>query len=147
MITLDSNHPPLGIWFVGLDDTTDFMGCLNPKLTVNGEPSPGHYVFDFRFRYHKDDLVFDSEDEKHWYHVENREPISPDEVIHKIREMVLRIAEMQPRDEATPPEVDELLWRDYNDWDAFIKAFEDKPYAYAKMVSQEEASKYTGAKP
>jgi hypothetical protein len=142
VIELHADHPPLGLWFIALNDKTDFMGCLQSV-----KDNPGNFRFDFRFRIHKDDQVFDSEDEKHWYHMQTKEPTTADEIIHSTREVILRLAEIQSHDGPKAPEVDELLWRDYNDWDQFIKAFQDKPYAYAKMVSQEEASKYTGAKP
>ncbi len=147
MITIDSKYPPLGLWFMALDEKTDFMGCLAPLMGEDKTPVPGCYAFDFRFRYHKDDLVFDSEDEKHWYHVETKEPSTPDDAIHKIRDLVLKLADMAPRDGDQPPDVDELLYRDYGNFDAFLRAFQDKPYAYAKMASKEEAEKYTGAKP
>ena len=134
MIELHSDNPPLGMWFIALDEKTDFMGCLQPV-----KENPGSFRFDFRFRIHRDDKVFDSEDEKHWYHMQTKEPTTPDEIIHKTRGIILRLAEMQPRDGASPPEMDELLYRDYNNWDAYMEAFQSKPYAYAKMGTKEYA--------
>jgi hypothetical protein len=139
MITIDSQYPPLGLWFIALDDKTDFMGCLAPLMRTDKTPEPGSYTFDFRFRYHKDDLVFDSEDVKSWYHVETRES-TPDNAIAKIREVVLRLAEMQSHDGPRPPDVDELLYRNYPDFQAFLNAFQNKPYAYAKLASKEYAA-------
>ncbi len=141
MITLDSKNPPLGMWFIALEEKLDFMGCLQPKLDVNQNPVAGHYIFDFRFRYHKDDLVFNSQDEKHWYHVETKESLgTPDEAIHKIRDLIVKLADMKPRDGAKPPDVDELLYHNYPDFHAFMEAFEARPYVYAKMASKEYAA-------
>jgi hypothetical protein len=143
MIELHSDNPPLGLWFIGLDDKIDFMGCLQPV-----KDKPGSFHFDFRFRYHKDDQVFDSQDEKHWYHVETKETSTPDEAIHKIRGLVFKLAEMQSHDGPNPPQVDELLYRDYPNFDAFMEAFSNKPYAYSKIATKEYAEELMkGAKP
>jgi hypothetical protein len=134
VIKLDSNNPPLGIWYVALPGgQSDFMGCLQPHPDEGGV-----YVFDCRFRYYHDDKVFDSDDEKHWWHVEDKTSGNADEAIHKIRSVVLKLAAMAPRDEAMHPEVTELLYRDYNDFGKFMRAFQDQPFAYAKMESKEK---------
>lgn len=138
MITLDSNNPPLGIWFVATPDgQSDFMGCLQPHPDEGGV-----FIFDCRFRVYHDGEVFDSTDEKRWWHVEDKTSKTPDNAIHKIRQIVFTIASMYPRDEGNPPEVKELLYRDYGDFHKFMEAFQSQPWSFAKMVSKEEAEKY-----
>ena len=135
MITLDSSNPPLGIWYVALPDRqSDFMGCLGPHPDEGGV-----FVFDCRFRYYHDDKVFDSSDDKHWYHLRLQES-SPEDAIHKIRSVVLKLAEVFPRDGAQPPEVDELLYRNYEDFHAFLEAFQSKPWAFSKMVNESRSA-------
>jgi hypothetical protein len=143
VITLDSAHPPIGIWYIKLEEKTDFMGCL---VSDQQHPLPDTnqaYHFDFRFRYYRDDKVFDSEDRKNWYHVTDSTSATVDEAIHKVRSVVLRLCEMKSWD--TPeekPQMTEMLYRDYASFGKFFEAFYKQPFIYSKMASPEDIKKY-----
>lgn len=57
MIVLDEKI--VGVWFVGYEKT-DLLAAIR-ELKRDEE-----YELTFRFRYHKDEKIFDSKDEKHW---------------------------------------------------------------------------------
>lgn len=97
------------------------MGCLAPH-----SEKPGVYTFDFRFRHYRDDLVFLSDDEKYWYHVESTS-LTPGVAIAKVRNVVHHIASMAPTDGPVPL-VDELLYQ--GNFGQFMDAFAAKPWAH-----------------
>lgn len=138
MITLDSANPPIGIWYIKLEEKTDFMACLqsNPE-------NPQHFNLDFRFRYYRDEKVFTSEDVRSWYHIIDTLSANENEAIRKVRAVVLRLCEMQSHD--TPedaPQMTELLYRDYRDFQDFLQAFQNQPFYHGKMASPEEIQKF-----
>ncbi len=49
----------IGIWSVDLMNGSDWLGAARK----DGD----QYVIEYRFRYHVDDLAFDSKDKKSWY--------------------------------------------------------------------------------
>jgi hypothetical protein len=121
-----------------MDPKMDVMGCLQ-----RDKQNPKTFTFDFRFRHYQDDRVFDSEDVKHWYHVEDKESPTEDDSIHKVRQVLLGLCEIQSID--TPeqkPKLVELLYRDYGDFRKFMDAFSNQPWAYAKLASPEDEQKY-----
>jgi hypothetical protein len=59
MLTLDEKT--VGLWFIELDDSSDFMAML--ACTDNDHA----WEFVYRFRYYLDDKAFDSADKKSWY--------------------------------------------------------------------------------
>jgi hypothetical protein len=143
MITLDSEHPPVGIWMMNLDAiNADFLAAL-----TGVKDKPREFHLDYRFRYHRDDKVFDSEDEKHWYHVEFLD-IQEDDAIAKVRDVVLKIGQIPGWDtEEERPTLDELLYRDYNDFHRFMEAFQNRPWAYVKSNPTSEECERWGIPP
>jgi hypothetical protein len=56
----------VGVWFLATGPGVDWMASVR-------EIQPDErYQLSYRFRYHKDDKPFDSDDEKHWYKAEIR---------------------------------------------------------------------------
>lgn len=135
MIILESANPPIAIWFVGLGDKLDFMGCLKRASAQSPE-----FHFDYRFRYHRDDKVFDSEDEKHWYHMSARDK-TEDEILAITRDLVLQVC-AKDKEFGNNPQLSEMLYRNYNDFAHFMREFQNQPWAYSKIASPEDEEKY-----
>lgn len=84
----------IAMWHFMPSADIDFIGGLS-----RGEPSPQPIDMDrkqkmklvYRFRYYKDDLVFHSEDEKHWYELTIIDR-TPREALDATRDIVHKIA-------------------------------------------------------
>ncbi len=129
MIILDEART-IAIWYTPLNKELDFMGCLqrpeDPTKSMSGKPrDPDGYDFDYRFRYYKDDQAFNSEDEKHWYHVEiHAMPVV--EVLEKIRLLTKMLARMNDHEAQLSEIVND------GDWKKFIDTFRAQPWAHMK---------------
>lgn len=135
MITLESTNPPIALWFIGLGDALDFMGCLKRASAQSPE-----FHFDYRFRYHRDEKVFDSEDVKHWYHMTARDK-TEEEVLSLTRGIVLDLC-AKAKEFGTTPQLSEMLYKNYSDFDHFMREFQNHPWAYSKIASKEDQEKW-----
>ena len=119
MIVLDDKI--VGIWFIGMDNS-DFMAGVR-ELIPNEK-----YELKYRFRYHKDDKVFESDDVKNWY----RGTLSGT----RNYVMLSMHAVTQELTKASGGKVYELL----NDqgMDVFMREFRKAPFMYERMATPEE---------
>jgi hypothetical protein len=136
MILLDESKT-VAIWHASLNENSDFMGCLqhpdDPEKDSEGNPrAPGGYDFNCRFRYYKDDLVFESDDDKHWYHIELG-PMPREEAIAKIR----LATEAMTRITGDNPHLDELIFD--GDWHTFYEKFKSMPWAHVRVEEEHHA--------
>lgn len=135
MIVLDETKT-IAIWYAPLNKELDFMGCLqhpdDPEKDRDGNPrQPGGYDFNYRFRYYKDDMVFHSEDEKHWYHVEIH-PMPVSEVLDKLRMLTKVLVRMSDN-----AQLDEVV--NTGDWKKFFEEFSSKPWAHMQIEKEAHA--------
>lgn len=136
MILLDENRT-LAIWYAPINKDLDFLGCLqrpeHPTTRPDGSPRPpGEYDFDYRFRYYRDDNVFHSQDEKHWYHTEI--PAIPmEEALAKLRGLLVVLTRMNG-DNHIVPKIEEIV--NTGDWQKFMNVFLSKPWAHAQEVDK-----------
>jgi hypothetical protein len=119
MALLNIDEKTVGIWFLALTDDCDWMCGVSET-----EPEK-KYQINYRFRYHKDDKVFDSADEKSSYGV--KASCTRSFAIATVRHIA---SEMKAK--GAIGEIDELLMQD-GDVDRFLKEFRDKPYVYIRV--------------
>jgi len=90
-IILDENF--IAMWYYQLEEGLDFLSGLVAKRELSPSPPPinlnekQELTYTYRFRYYKDDMVFHSEDEKHWYEITILDH-TPQETIEKLRGMI-----------------------------------------------------------
>jgi hypothetical protein len=86
------------------------------------------YLLTYRFRYYKDDKVFDSEDTKNWY--EGTVSGTRNYVVQSFRQVANKLA----------AKAIEPLYELMNDGDlgAFVKKIDDARFMFRRRVSQEE---------
>jgi hypothetical protein len=60
-VVIEIDEKTVGLWSLTTAAKTDFLAVI-----CEIEPDK-KYKLTYRFRYHKDDGVFESKDEKHWY--------------------------------------------------------------------------------
>lgn len=58
---IELNDTTVGIWFIGVDDTQDWMGALSDR----GD----HFELVYRHRYYTDGDGFFNDDKKNWYNL------------------------------------------------------------------------------
>lgn len=114
----------VGIWFLPTTENQDWMA------TVREIEPDAKYELVYRFRYYKDDKVFDSEDEKNWYKA----------TATGTRAFVLagiRMAASMMAEHAIGK-----LYEIINDGDfaEFSRKFMDAPFVFARQVTKEETS-------
>jgi hypothetical protein len=138
MIVLDSAHPPVALWFIGLNEVTDFMGCLQLK-----PGSKDCFTFDFRFRHHKDNKLFEeTKDVKNWYHTEHSH-ITEENAVHLIRGILLRLCQIPASDDPKDlPRLHELVYANYANFAEFIEAFRAKTFIFERMASPEDEKRW-----
>jgi hypothetical protein len=85
MIKLTQNSY-ISLVVVGAGDGSDFLGILHRP-----EQESTTWWFDYRFRYHVDAKVFDSQDQKSWYHmvIESTSPES--EILRELAPLLDRL--------------------------------------------------------
>src|SRR5882762_5678627 len=79
----------VALWYALINKDVDLLGCIQTAGDDYKE-LPTHYIFDYRFRYYRDDNVFHSQDEKHWYRVKMVAP-SREAVLAKVRSILERL--------------------------------------------------------
>jgi hypothetical protein len=119
-ITIDENI--VGIWYVSTLPNQDWMAGLS-ELEAEKK-----YKLVYRFRYYKDDKVFESKDTKSWY--EGAVTGTRHYCIAAIR-MVAKGLDAAGQNKG----VYELL-NDDGDMKKFWRTFQNAPFAYARMVSK-----------
>lgn len=100
-----------GDWMAGVSKTPDGQGKV-----------------DYRFRYYKDDKVWDSQDSKHWY--EAKGPLS------RIEALTERIFEMAQ--ELMPVTGTYVLKRGARSDEEFLSEFEHAPFVHSRRLTEEE---------
>lgn len=122
MITLDAQV--VGIWFLTISPTSDWMLCLR-ELEADVR-----YEIIYRFRYYKDDKVFETEDKKSWYRAtgEGTRAFS----IAAMRMMAAEMARV-----ASGPSYEIMNDKGIED---FMRRFMDMPFAYFRMESKPKES-------
>jgi hypothetical protein len=76
-IELDDKSYVVGMWFSSDPKTNnDWLACM-----IKDPNNPKKYKGWSRFRYTKDDKIFDSEDEKSWTNFESSDTNTEDEII------------------------------------------------------------------
>lgn len=119
MATVEVTDKLVGIWFLRLTDDSNWL-CSLTEI----EPDQ-RYRINYRFRYQKDDKVFDSADEKRAYKVE----------VTGTRTYVLatvRFIASEMKKAGAEDEIDELLMEN-RDVDGFLKALMEKPWAFVRV--------------
>lgn len=131
---IELSEQTIGVWFVALNDTTDFLGSI---WRADG----GELKLAYRFRYYEGDqsLEFEkSQDRKNWYAMDLKGE-TEEKAIAVMRLLV------------------EKLWKDsggqryeclvdYHGFDDFVERFKSMPFTSFKEVSQEELKAITGEK-
>lgn len=123
---IEISEKTVGVWFVQCSERIDWMAHI---AEVKPEEE---YKLTYRFRHYKDDKVFESQDEKHWF--------SGD--LHGTKAFV--IAALNKVSESLY-EVERLMrWYGLNEGNIqeFTKKLSDAPFAHARRVSREELAKY-----
>jgi hypothetical protein len=123
MITMDEKI--VGVWFVStVPNKQDWMAGVREL-----EPD-AKYELTYRFRYYKDDKVFDSEDKKNWYRamLTGR---TRSYVIASTREVARTLAEVNGQ------KMFELLNED-RDAERFHREFMKMPFAFMRMEEKEQ---------
>lgn len=129
MITIDENT--IGLWSVKLANDKDWLAAIRELIPDQ------KYELVYRFRYYRDDAVFESQDKKNWY----RGTLTGTRnfVLQSFRQVFQALASASHSHHAY-----EVL----NDGDA--RAFREKifslPNMFAKMLTSEEANNLEGAK-
>jgi hypothetical protein len=89
-IKLDDKSYIVGLWFSHNPTTKDdWLSCV-----IRDPENPKRYKGWWRFRYQKDDKIFDSVDEKKWAEFYSKEDINDEEIIC-ITEKVQKILQFQ----------------------------------------------------
>jgi hypothetical protein len=112
----------VGIWFIGWEKR-DWMAGVREL-----EPE-AKYELTYRFRYHKDDGIFESEDKKSWY----------SGTLSGTRAFVVASIKSMARGFATASDgkLYEVL-NDDRDLDKFMRVFQEMPFVYMRQVGPEE---------
>lgn len=132
MIVINEGDYVLGIWFVSAPSGDDWMGCvIRPK-------GKNHFEGNYRFRYRKDDNIFDSDDEKSWYSFIVR--IVEDEPLEQIENDIIGLMDDAAYLAAAGMGADELPWRGIvrGTYKEFEKVVKDAPFFNTKTVPVEE---------
>ena len=123
MITFDDTM--IAVWFIGLNDETDWLCSI--------QEHDDHYEVHYRFRYYNDDKNFDSEDEKHWYSaMMPKKEVSRKKVISVMREAFTLL-----KDESDKEEAYELL-RGKGSFEDFREEFLSLPFVHSREPTKEE---------
>lgn len=130
MVEPGPNAYTSAMWFMG-NEYLDWMFMLFKNKGEN------FFRANYRFRYHKDDKIFDSDDEKHWYSIVYKEDAIEDDLIlktHVVAKQLGVMLELEP--EYVPIKSDAP--------DALYEALKDKPWAHMRKLEKgsEEAKKY-----
>jgi hypothetical protein len=128
MIIVDEKT--IALWRFRIDEKTDWLGVLR-------EETPDQkYKFEYRFRYYKDDEVFEaSKDTKHWYSM----------VCSGTRNFVLKSLRLVVSDIVTarsqfPGSLSEFV-NDDGDYQTFMRKIMDAPGMYARSTSTPKEGK------
>lgn len=109
----------VGLWFLGVTETSDWL-CGVTEVVPEEK-----YTVAYRFRYHKDDKVFDSKDRRSTYRVEATG--SRAYVLGVIR---LMASDMEKA--GAEGKVEEILMHD-GDTDRFVRELQEKPWAFMRV--------------
>ena len=117
-MTIKFDENTVGIWYVQLSDVSDWLASIRMD--------DGKGKLCYRFRYYKDDKVFESEDRKQWYDLETDDT---EELIKAVR----MLAEFMAADAGD--EVYELMMSDCDGFDDFTAEFSKAPFVSMKVES------------
>ncbi len=118
-IELDKNSYVVGIWFSSDPDTgNDWLGCV-----FRDPEQPERFKFTSRFRYKKDDGIFESEDEKRWMSFISSPGISEDDAIESMTKIQNKISEGYP-------DIDSVIIK--GGLDKFFELTKDKPWIFKR---------------
>ena len=88
-IRLDENDHVVCFWLADSLEDDNFLMLLRLR--------DGRYVVDYRFRYKRDDVAFDSKDEKHFFQATFNDPdVTEAKVVETCQEMFLVICAGYP---------------------------------------------------
>jgi len=119
----------LALWYTLLNKDVDVLGCLQLALGDYKE-TPTHFEFVYRFRYYRDDNIFHSQDEKHWYSVKIKG--SQAEAMARIRSILERMIVLVS-DNHVQPKLEEIVHRPGH-WQEFQNEFFAKPWMHASTI-------------
>lgn len=92
-IELNEKSYIVGMWFAANEETGgDWLACV-----VRNPENPKTYKGWYRFRYIRDSKIFDSEDEKSWYHFETGESEDDESIIKSMDKTHLFISMKYPK--------------------------------------------------
>ena len=124
-IELDENIYIVGMWF-----SSDPISGNDWLATIIRDPDhPTRYKGSYRFRYIKDDKIFDSEDEKSWTDFTCEDNIPETQIIEGM-------AYLQEAISAGYPDMDKIIVQD--GIDKFFELAEGKPWMNIKQEKPEE---------
>lgn len=128
MITLTDNTYVECIWFVDMGDQS-FMGCLFHE-------GGGRWQVKYRFREHRDNKVFDSNDERAWYVMKPRAGlVSREQAQRELFEMMnTTVGELAKR---ARTEVELVMVR--GDGPAAFRAISAQRWGHVRMESKGSA--------
>lgn len=114
-MTIKFDENTVGIWYVQLSDDSDWLASV--------WMDDGKGKLCYRFRYYKDDKVFESEDRKNWYDLETGDT---EKLIETVRMLAAGMAT------GSGVEVYELMMSDFDSFADFRAAFGDAPFVSMK---------------
>lgn len=83
MIEFTEGSYIVGLWFASCPKTNDNWMCCVQRSSEN----PNRYYGTYRFRYNKDDKIFDSDDEKSWQSFQSKFDETEEAVIKSINDI------------------------------------------------------------
>lgn len=119
-IQLDDKSYIVGMWFSSNPITNnDWLACI-----IRDPEHPNRFIGWSRFRYTKDDKIFDSEDEKIWTNFSSAEGATE-------QQMIAYLGIMQRGIEEGYPHMDEIIVK--GDLKKLMKLAENKPWMNIKV--------------
>lgn len=127
---IEFNEKIIGIWYVStIPDEQDWMGAVS-------EIAPEEkYKLVYRFRYYKDDKIFESEDKRNWYRCECSG--SRAYCIASLRNVAKGLA-----DAAGGQQVYETI--NNGDYQDFLRRFQAQPFVFMRMESKPDGKPKDG---
>lgn len=124
-IELDEKSYIIGMWFSSDPVTSNnWLACA-----IRDQGNPLAFKGSYRFRYVKDDKIFDGEDEKSWYSFSLPQGVTEESIIET---MDLAQAEI----ESGYPEKDKVIVK--GNLKLLMELAKDKEWMHIKMVKPEE---------
>src|SRR5882724_407349 len=125
---IEINENIIGLWFASIEKGTgDLMAALSRR-------KDGALELNYRFRYYRDEKVWDSKDKKSWYHA----VLKGEDVEHVLKTMRTMFAMSQMRNGANPLGYYELL-RGTMTPKEFMEKLAKSHFAHVQRLSEKEA--------